>query len=69
MTTEPPTTQEGRTPANTLLLIAHRPGRQHSHRVLVTAEEEARLVRLAAAGRVTVPRLLVEPALAGWGRR
>lgn len=42
-------------------------GRQHSHRVLVTPEEEARLARLAAAGRVTVPRLLVEAALAGSG--
>lgn len=43
-------------------------GRQHSHRVLVTAEEEARLAQLAAAGRVTVPRLLVEAALAGSGQ-
>lgn len=40
-------------------------GRQHSHRVLVTPEEELRLLRLAAAQGVTVPRLLVESALAG----
>ena len=39
-------------------------GRQHSHRVKVTPEEEAVLVQLAAAQRVTVPRLLVESALA-----
>lgn len=39
-------------------------GRQHSHRVLVTPEEEARLVRLAESARVTVPRLLIEAALA-----
>lgn len=38
-------------------------GRQHSHRVLVTPEEEARLVQLAEAARVTVPRLLIESAL------
>ncbi len=37
----------------------------HSHRVLVTLEEEARLVALAEAQRVTVPRLLVEAALSG----
>jgi Bacterial mobilisation protein (MobC) len=42
-------------------------GRQHSHRVLVTPEEEARLVRLAEEQRVTVPRLLVEAALARGG--
>lgn len=39
-------------------------GRQHSHRVLVTPEEEARLIQLAEAARVTVPRLLIESALA-----
>jgi hypothetical protein len=39
-------------------------GRQHSHRVLVTPEEEARLLQLAEAARVTVPRLLIESALA-----
>jgi hypothetical protein len=39
-------------------------GRRHSHRVLVTPEEEARLVQLAEAQRVTVPRLLIESALA-----
>jgi hypothetical protein len=35
--------------------------------VLVTAEEEARLVALAEQQRVTVPRLLIEAALAGGG--
>jgi len=35
----------------------------HSHRVLVTAEEEALLVKLAAQQRVSVPRLLMERAL------
>jgi len=35
----------------------------HSHRVLVTAEEEALLVALAAQQRVSVPRLLMERAL------
>jgi hypothetical protein len=44
-----------------------RGGRQHAHRVLVTPEEEARLVQLAEAERVTVPRLLIEAALAGGG--
>ncbi len=39
-------------------------GRRHSHRVLVTPEEEARLLQLAEAARVTVPRLLIESALA-----
>lgn len=38
-------------------------GRQHSHRVLVTPEEESRLLQLAGEQRVTVPRLLVEAAL------
>jgi hypothetical protein len=42
-------------------------GRQHSHRVLVTPEEEARLVALAERQRVSVPRLLIEAALAGAG--
>jgi hypothetical protein len=42
-------------------------GRQHSHRVLVTPEEEARLAQLAEAQRVSVPRLLVESALSGSG--
>ncbi len=42
-------------------------GRRHSHRVLVTAEEEARLVQLAEAARVTVPRLLIESALSARG--
>lgn len=37
-------------------------GRQHSHRVKVTPEEEAVLVQLALAQGVTVPRLLVEAA-------
>lgn len=42
-------------------------GRRHSHRVLVTPEEEARLAQLAEAARVTVPRLLVESALSARG--
>ncbi len=42
-------------------------GRQHSHRVKVTPEEEALLVQLAEAQRVSVPRLLVESALAAKG--
>jgi hypothetical protein len=42
-------------------------GRQHSHRVKVTPEEEALLVQLAQAQRVSVPRLLVESALAAKG--
>src|SRR4051794_2923415 len=42
-------------------------GRQHAHRVLVTPEEEARLVRLAEQQRVTVPRLLIEAGLAKGG--
>ena len=40
-------------------------GRQHSHRVKVTPEEEARLDALAAEQQVSVPRLLVESALSG----
>ncbi|MBS0592045.1 MAG: plasmid mobilization relaxosome protein MobC [Proteobacteria bacterium] len=39
-------------------------GRQHSHRVKVTPEEEAELVRRAELERVSVPRLMVEAALA-----
>ncbi len=42
-------------------------GRRHSHEVKVTAEEEAQLVQLADEQRVTVPRLLVESALAPQG--
>lgn len=42
-------------------------GRKHSHRVLVTPEEEARLVQRAEEQRVTVPRLLVESALSPQG--
>lgn len=42
-------------------------GRRHSHQVKVTPEEEARLVQLAQAHRVSVPRLLVESALAQQG--
>jgi len=39
-------------------------GRQHFHKVKVTPEEEGVLLRLAEAQRVTIPRLLVEAALA-----
>jgi len=39
-------------------------GRQHRHQVKVSAEEEGMLLRLAAEQHVTVPRLLVESALA-----
>lgn len=39
-------------------------GRQHFHKVKVTPEEEGVLLRLAEAQHVTVPRLLVESALA-----
>ncbi len=42
-------------------------GRQHSHRVKVTEFEEARLAQLAEAHRVSVPRLLIEAALAESG--
>ena len=42
-------------------------GRQHRHEVKVTPEEEALLVVRAEAAHVTVPRLLVEAALAGGG--
>ncbi|GIG28064.1 plasmid mobilization protein [Cellulomonas marina] len=43
-------------------------GRAHKHEVKVTAEEEAQLLALAAAQGVTIPRLLVEAALAGPAR-
>lgn len=39
-------------------------GRQHRHEVKVTPEEEGMLLRLAEAQHVTIPRLLVESALA-----
>lgn len=39
-------------------------GRQHHHKVKVTPEEEGMLLRLAKAQHVTIPRLLVESALA-----
>ncbi len=39
-------------------------GRHHSHEVKVTPEEEARLLQLAESQRVSVPRLLIESALA-----
>jgi len=39
-------------------------GRQVAHKVKVTPEEEATLVRLAALAGVSVPRLLVEAATA-----
>ncbi|WP_245934268.1 MobC family plasmid mobilization relaxosome protein [Branchiibius hedensis] len=39
-------------------------GRQHQHQVKVTPEEEALLLQRALAQGVTVPRLLVESALA-----
>lgn len=39
-------------------------GRHHAHKVKVTPEEEGQLLRLAAAQHVTIPRLLVESALA-----
>lgn len=42
-------------------------GRKHSHRVLVTPVEEAVLVQRAEAARVSVPRLLIEAALAERG--
>lgn len=41
--------------------------RQHAHQVKVTAQEEAALTRLAAKHGVSVPRLLVESALAPTG--
>jgi hypothetical protein len=39
-------------------------GRQHVHKVKVSPEEEGKLARLAGAQHVTIPRLLVESALA-----
>ena len=39
-------------------------GRTHTHYVKVSAEEEGVLARLAAAQHVTIPRLLVESAMA-----
>lgn len=42
-------------------------GRRHSHEVKVTPEEEALLVQRAEEQRVTVPRLLIESALAPHG--
>ena len=39
-------------------------GRQHRHEVKVTPEEEGVLLRLAGEQHVTIPRLLVESALA-----
>jgi len=39
-------------------------GRRHAHQVRVSAEEEAVLVRLAEEAGVSVPRLLVEAAVA-----
>lgn len=39
-------------------------GRQFAHKVRVSAEEEGELLRLAHEAGVTVPRLLVEAALA-----
>lgn len=42
-------------------------GRLHHHKVSVTPEEEAVLVRLAASQGVTVVRLLVESAMAPTG--
>ena len=39
-------------------------GRRHQHKVKVSPEEEAVLTRLAAEQQVTIPRLLVESALA-----
>lgn len=38
-------------------------GRQHSHKVRVSPEEEGALLRLAHEQNVSVPRLLVESAL------
>ena len=40
-------------------------GRQHRHVVRVTPEEEARLLALALKYHVSVPKLLVDSALAG----
>lgn len=40
-------------------------GRQHRHEVKVTPEEEGRLLALALRYHVSVPKLLVDSALAG----
>ena len=40
-------------------------GRQHAHQVRVTGEEEARLLALAGEQQVSIPRVLIESALAG----
>ena len=42
-------------------------GRQHTHKVGVTAEEEALLLQRALEANVTIPRLMVEAALANRG--
>jgi hypothetical protein len=42
-------------------------GRRHPHEVSVTTEEEAKLIVRAEARGVTIPRLLVESALADEG--
>jgi len=42
-------------------------GRQHQHMVRVSEAEETQLKLLAAEQEVTIPRLLVESALAGAG--
>lgn len=42
-------------------------GRQHRHEVSVTPEEEALLLQKAEAQQVTIPRLLIESALATGG--
>jgi hypothetical protein len=68
--TDEPTSEGPKTPKRVLARRRRENvtgGRRHSHRVKVTPEEEARLVLRAAAQRVTVPRLLVESALADGG--
>ena len=42
-------------------------GRQHQHMVRVSEAEETHLKQLAAEQEVTIPRLLIESALAGVG--
>jgi len=42
-------------------------GRQHQHMVRVTEAEETQLAQLAGEQEVTIPRLLIESALAGVG--
>ena len=44
-------------------------GRHHRHVVRVTPEEEAQLLALALRYRVSVPKLLVDSALAGGSER